>query len=145
MKRFSSVTLGVAILMAATSVLASDAASVGRRASRQDILAGHASTSSSSAASMVIDRSEQAVLDGGLVPNQPVIPPEIDVLGTVVKTQAGLFLEGTQVDLEVRRTETQSSIRLDRVSMDPNEMGEAMATKIPSVRPFIDLPILAGN
>ena len=144
MKRSSSVTLGAAILMAATSVLATDAASVGRRASRQDILAGHVSTSSSSNAP-VADRSEQSVLDEGLMPVQPIVPPEIDVLGTVVKTQAGLFLEGVQVDLEVRRTETHSSIQLDRISMDPNEMVESMASKTPAVRPFIDRPILAGN
>jgi hypothetical protein len=145
MKRFSTVTLGAAILMAATSVLAVDGTTVARRTSRQDILSGHAQTSSSNAAPIVADRADQAVLDQGLVPNQPVVPPEIDVAGVVFTTRSGLFLEGVKANLELRQNDVHSTIRLDRVQLDVNEMAEAMAAKTVTARPIVDRPILAGN
>ena len=145
MKRFSSVTLGVAILMAATSVLAADGSTVARRTSRQDILAGHAQTSSSTATPIVARGLDRNVQDEGLVPVQPTIPPEADVLGVVYTTAGGLHLEGVQVNFELRRLEVQTNIQLDRVQLDPNEMAEAMASKIATARPIIDRPTLAGN
>lgn len=145
MKRFSTVALGVAVLMAASSVLAVDGTPVARRTTRQDILSGRAQTSPSNAAPIVADRAEQAVLDQGLVPVQPILPPEIDVLGVVYTTRSGLFLEGVEANLELRQTDVRPTIRLDRVQLDVNEMAEAMAAKTVTARPIVDRPILAGN
>ena len=145
MKRFSSVTLGAAILMVATSVLAADGSTVVRRTSRQDILAGHAQTSSSSATPIAAKGLDRTGLDEGLVPVQPTIPPEADVLGVVYTTAGGLHLEGVQVNFELRRLEVRANIQLDRVSFDPNEMAEAMAAKVATAHPIIDRPTLAGN